>query len=229
MVLKKFTDLCLEIIFPKFCFNCQKEGSYLCQDCQSILEVSKTHEAYRGQNIKDLYFALPYRSSLVKNLIRKFKYQPFVKELAKSLSFLIIEHFHLLDNKPDFKNFIIIPVPLEKIKLKWRGFNQAEEIAGELADSLGLPFFNNVLAKTKPTQPQTELTGKKRKENIKGVFSVKNEGLAKNKKILLVDDVFTTGATMEEAARTLKSAGAKEVIGIVIARAAPGDDKFQSV
>lgn len=224
MIFKKFTDLCLEIIFPKFCFNCQQEGDYLCQDCRATLEINKNHKNYHGQNLKDLYFALTHRSPLIKNLIRKFKYQPFVKELAKSLSFLIIEHFQLLDNKPDFKNFVIIPIPLEKRRLKWRGFNQAEEIARELAVFLGLPIFNDALIKVKPTRPQTELSGKKRKENIKGVFYCKNQGVIKDKKILLVDDIFTTGATMEEAAEVLRKAGGKEIIGIVIARAVPGQD-----
>ena len=206
-----------------------QEGDYLCQDCQAILEISKAHKEYHGQNIKDLYFALPHRSPLIKNLIHKFKYPLFVKELAKSLSFVIIEHFQLLDNKPDFKNFIIIPIPLEKGKLKWRGFNRAEEIAGELAVFFNLPLFNNALVKLKPTQPQAELTGKRRKENIKGAFFCKNQGEIKDKKILLVDDVFTTGATMEEAAGALRKAGAEEITGIVIARAVPGQDRHQPV
>lgn len=226
MVSKKFTDLVLEILFPKFCLSCHSEGSYLCQDCRAILEISKSHKQYSGQNLKDLYFALPYRNPLIKNLIRKFKYQPLVKELAKPLSFIIIEHFQLLDNKPNFTDFTIIPIPLEKRKLKWRGFNQAEEISKELSCFLEIPLLSGCLIKTKDTIPQIELSGDKRKGNIKGALSVKNDQEIKNKKILLVDDVFTTGSTMEEAARVLKIAGAKEIIGIVVARASPEEDRF---
>ncbi len=229
MIFKKFTGLILGLLFPKFCFGCQSEGTYLCEDCRAILEISKFHKQHSGQNLKDLYFALPYKNPLIKNLLRKFKYQPFVKELANPLSFLIIEHLQLLDNKPDFTDFIIIPLPLEKRKLKWRGFNQAEEIAKELAKFLNIPILNNILIKTKSTLPQVELAEETRKENIKGAFSVKNNQEIKNKKILLVDDVYTTGSTMEETARVLKTAGAREIVGAVIARASPGEDKFQNV
>ena len=223
---EKIANFFLGLLFPKFCFGCQSEGSYLCEDCRAILEISKFHEQHSGQNLKDLYFALPYRNPLVKNLIRKFKYQPFVKELARPLSFLIIEHFQLLNNKPSFIDFTIIPVPLEKRKLKWRGFNQAEEISKKLSCFLEIPLFSGCLIKTKETIAQVELTGNERKENIKGAFAVKNSQEIKNKKILLVDDVFTTGSTMEEAARILKAAGAKEIVGVVITRASPEEDRF---
>lgn len=223
-MLNKIKKFLLNLFFPKFCFGCQQEGSYLCLDCQSTLEISKFHQPYCTQNLKDLYFALPYQNPLLKNLIQKFKYHPFVKELAKPLSFLIIEHFKLLDNPPDFRDFHIIPIPLEKKKLKKRGFNQAEEIAKVLSSFLDLPLILDCLIKTKETIAQVKLTIEERKENIKGVFSIQNEELIRNKKILLIDDIYTTGSTMEEAAKTLKKAGAKEIIGLVVARAKPGTD-----
>ena len=109
---------------------------------------------------------------------------------------------------------------MEKRRIKWRGFNQSREIAEELASSsgLGLRVLSNILIKTKETLPQVELSDETRKENIKGVFLVKEKDLIKNKKILLVDDVYTTGATMAECARVLKESGAREIIGIAIAR-----------
>ena len=227
-MLNKFINFILDLLFPKFCFNCQREGNYLCQDCRATLEISRFHLPYSTQNLKDLYFALPYQNPLVKNLIQKFKYEPFIKELAPTLSSLIIEHFQLLDNKPPFfgggHDFILIPVPLEKRKLKRRGFNQAEEIAKELSSSLEIPLFSDCLIKTRGTIPQTDLSAEARKKNIKGAFLVRNGILVKNKKILLVDDVYTTGSTMEEAARVLKEAGAKEIIGLAVARAKPKED-----
>jgi len=226
MLPEKFTNFLLELFFPKFCFGCQREGNYLCPDCKSTLEISSSHKIYSSQNLKDLYCALDYRNPLLKNLIQKFKYEPFVRELAPTLSSLIIEHLQLLDNKPSFKDFTIIPVPLEKRKLKGRGFNQAEEISKELSSFLAIPLIPNCLIKTKETIPQVELTTETRKENIKGTFSYQHPELVKEKKILLVDDVYTTGSTMEEAARVLREAGAKEIIGIVIARARPEDDQF---
>jgi len=221
---RKAKNFILDLLYPKFCFNCGREGSYLCEDCKSTLEILQSHQKYIFKNLKDLYFALPYQKSLIKNLIQQFKYQPFIKELARNLSSLIITHFQLLDNKPNFFDYTLIPIPLEKKKLKWRGFNQAEEIGKELSKFLKISLLNNVLAKIKETPPQVELSDEERKENIKGAFAVRNEELIKNKKILLVDDVYTTGSTMEECARVLKRPteggypGAKEIIGIVVAR-----------
>ena len=233
---KKIQNFVLNLLYPQFCFNCGQEAtSYLCEDCKSTLEILQSHQKYSSQkgeenkfssspfavarDLKDLYFALPYQNLLIKNLIRKFKYQPFVRELAIPLTSLIITHFQLIEKSPtEFFDFILIPVPLEKRKLKWRGFNQAEEIGKELSKFLKISLLNNVLAKIKETPSQVELSDEERKENIKGVFLVKDEELIKNRKILLIDDIYTTGATMEECARVLKTAGAKEIIGIVVAR-----------
>jgi ComF family protein len=211
-------NLILDILFPCFCLNCGKEGKYLCEDCQALLEISGYHQIYRTKNLKDLYFVIDYQNPLIKNLIQYFKYQPFVKELGKILSSLIITHFQLLEKPPNFSDFILIPLPLDKKKLRWRGFNQAEEIGKELAKFLKIPLVTHCLTKIKETTPQVELSDEKRKENIRGAFFVKNGELIKSKKILLIDDVYTTGSTMEEAARVLKKTGAKEIIGIVIAR-----------
>jgi ComF family protein len=209
----------LELFFPQFCLLCKKEGEYLCQDCRATLEISLSHQKYSTKNLNDLYFALPYQNHFVKNLIQSFKYEPFIKELSKPLASLIIEHFQLIE-KPitDFSNYILIPIPLKEKRQRWRGFNQAEEIAIELSKFLKIPLINDVLIKIKETLPQVELSERERKENISGAFSLKNNEKIIGRKILLVDDVYTTGSTMEEAARVLKKAGAKEVIGIVIAR-----------
>jgi len=217
----KVKNFILDLLYPQFCFNCGREGNYLCEDCQSILGVLNTHQKHQTHppagRLKDLYFALPYQETLIKNLIQKFKYQPFVKGLAISLTSLIITHFQLLDNKPNFSGFTLIPVPLEKKKLKWRGFNQAEEIGKELAKFLKIPLIKDALVKIKETLPQIELPEEERKENIKDAFSIKNGNQILGKKILLVDDIYTTGSTLE-CAKVLKKAGAKEIIGIVIAR-----------
>lgn len=233
---KKLISLFFDILFPKCCFGCQKQGTYLCEDCQACLEISQhqyclcqkpkllINECQKCKNKKldVLYFALPYQKIFVKKLIHSFKYEPFIKDLAKPLTTLIIEHFFLLEKQPDFlsnkTDFIIIPIPCYVKRLKWRGFNPAEEIAKELAKILTIPLVSNCLIKTKKTIAQVKLNDEERKENVKGVFSVKNKEKIKEKKILLIDDVYTTGSTMEEAAKILKRAGAKKVIGIIIAR-----------
>jgi ComF family protein len=222
----KIKEFILNLLFPKFCLGCKREGTFLCEDCFSILEISTAHQKFKGKNLADLYFPVNYENFLVKRLIQNFKYPPLIKELKKELAFLIISHFLLLDKKPNFSDFVLVPVPLSKKKLRWRGFNQAEEIAKGLANFLKIPLISDCLIKTKETKDQVELSEKERKENIKGAFFVKNKEKIVGKNVLLVDDVFTTGATMEEAARVLKEAGAEKIVGVVVAKASPGQDKL---
>lgn len=226
----RFKNFILDLFFPKFCFGCKKEGEYLCYDCKSLLEISGFHQKFQTKNLSDLYFSTEYKNPLIKKLIQSFKYLPLIKELSVPLSSLIIDHFQQLENqKPIFEREALIPLPLAKKKLKWRGFNQSEEIGKELSKFLKIPLFNDVLIKIRETLPQVELSAKEREKNIKGVFVLKNKEKIKGKKILLVDDVYTTGSTMEEAARVLREGGAKEIIGVVIARAKPGEDQFQNL
>ena len=134
---------------------------------------------------------------------------------------MIIAHFILSENKLIFQNkenSLLAPIPLSKSRERWRGFNQATLLANELSRFLKIPLLNNNLIKIKKTQPQVELKREQREENIKGAFKLKNPQKVRGKRIFLVDDVFTTGSTMEECARVLKKAGGKEVWGIVVAR-----------
>lgn len=229
-MINKLKTFFVNLLFPKFCFGCQKEGKYLCQDCKSILDVLNFHQTFKTEEIDDLYFSTGYKNQLTKDLIQKFKYQPFIKELSLPLSSLIINHFQLLENPPLFykekMDFILIPIPLQKRRLKWRGFNQAEELAKNISEFLKIPLLSDILVKEKETLPQVKLSNKERRGNISNSFFCKNKKKILGKKILLVDDVYTTGYTMKEASNVLKESGAKEVIGIVIARAMPGEDNI---
>jgi ComF family protein len=231
----KSKNFLLDLLFPKYCLGCGSEGSYLCEDCLSTIDILEYQfcpgcqkrlvdgkvcsTCKKSIKINGLYFAAPYQNKLVKKMITQFKYEPFVKELKESLAYLIITHLELCDKKEsDFSEFYLIPVPLEIKRLKWRGFNQSEEIGKELAKSLKTPLVSDVLCKIKETLPQMELSVEKRKENIKGAFLVKNKEKIAGRKILLVDDVYTTGSTMNECARALKESGAKEIWGVAVAR-----------
>lgn len=253
----KIKELLLDLLFPKFCLNCNKEGTYLCQDCFSLIDIFKRqycpfcsspkivpdgktcNSCRKSKKLAGLYCAVSYDNFIVKKLINQFKYEPYIKELSKPLAFLIVTHLinlnpvrdsenkeetqkenisNEVNNLPNFKEFILVPVPLHKKKLKQRGFNQASEIGKELSKNLKVPLFDNVLIKIKQTLAQVELKKEQREKNIKGVFNCQKPELIKNKKILLVDDILTTGSTMEECARVLKTAGAKQVWGVVVAR-----------
>jgi len=203
----KIKNLIFDILFPKTCFSCKREGDYLCQDCQALLNISGFHRPSPIQNLDDLYWACDYKNHLIGKLIRNFKYEPFVRELGKNLCSLIVAHLQLADNKPDFSEFTLIPVPLHRKRLKWRGFNQAEELAKGLTDFLKIPLLLTDLNRVKET-----------KEGVENAFICQNLETIKGKKILLVDDFYLTGATMAECAKALRKAGAEKIIGIVVAR-----------
>ena len=179
-----------------------------CKNCQQKTKLN------------GLFIAAAYKNQLVKKLINQFKYKPYLKELCPILCSLIISHFSFSGNNAfdALKQGILVPVPLHRARFKERGFNQSEEIAKELSVKLNLAFYNNVLIKIKPTAAQVGLSSEQRKKNIKGTFVCEKFRRIERKKILLVDDVYTTGATMEECAEILKQAGAREVWGIAIAR-----------
>lgn len=137
------------------------------------------------------------------------------------MAYLIIAHFSITKNQlfqQSGENSVFIPMPLHKNKKRKRGFNQSEIIAKELSLALNIPLKTNILVKTENTQSQTNLTREERAKNIKNAFQTKNPSEIEGKIIFLVDDVFTTGATMEEAAKTLKKAGASHVWGLAVAR-----------
>ena len=102
--------------------------------------------------------------------------------------------------------------------MKHRGFNQSEDLANNLSASFKIPVLRNALIKVKNTAPQAELDKEERGKNIINAFACDNSEVVKGKKILLVDDVYTTGSTMEECSRVLKENGAKSIWGIVVAR-----------
>jgi competence protein ComFC len=114
----------------------------------------------------------------------------------------------------DFKDYFLAFVPVTKRKLIDRGFNQSEVLAQKLAKNLNLKIFPD-LAKIKDTEDQAKLDFEKRLNNLNGVFKVKSHS---PKKIILIDDVKTTGSTLKECARSLKEAGAKEIIALTILR-----------
>ena len=149
-----------------------------------------------------------------------FKYEPYIKNLSLPLAYLIISHFALTEKQKIFANpkAIFMSVPLFKKKEKSRGYNQSKEIAEILSIYYRLPLQKNNLIKVKNTKSQTNFSKKERVLNIANSFTIKNPSLVEGKTIFLIDDVFTTGATMEECTRTLKKAGAKKVFGIVVAR-----------
>ena len=115
----------------------------------------------------------------------------------------------------------IVPVPLDRGRLRERGYNQAELIAKPLARLLGIPFRSYLLVRTRPRPNQLRLTRRERWETVRGAYALHKTAQVDKLRVLLVDDVFTTGATLDACARALKEAGAARVVGLTVARALP--------
>lgn len=120
----------------------------------------------------------------------------------------------------------VVPMPLHALRRWQRGYNQAELLAAPLACSLGKPLWDDVLKRRRATGKQSDLSAAQRKANVEGAFELRSRApaLIEGKTLLLVDDVMTTGATLREAALTLKRGGAKAVLGAVVARSIVGAD-----
>ena len=156
------------------------------------------------------------------------KYQ-FVYSLANVVGNLMSPYFKKnILNTIEPSNTIVIPVPLHKKRLNWRGFNQSELIARSLSANLGLNINSSIIKRTSNTRHQADIKNRlERINNIQGSFCSidKNKTIPNNitseKQIILIDDVSTTSYTLNDCARALKGAGAKEVIGFVFARGRP--------
>ncbi len=128
----------------------------------------------------------------------------------------IVEH-----NPEQFAADFVIPVPLDQGRLRERGFNQAELIARPLARLLGIPFRSYLLVRTRPRPSHLRLTRRERWETVRGAYATQQSAKVDKLRLLLVDDVFTTGATLDACSQALKGAGAARVVGLTVARALP--------
>jgi ComF family protein len=157
-----------------------------------------------------------YEGSL-RELIHAFKYNRNI-HLRYPLALLAFEGIR--GTPADYNPNLIVPVPLHRSRLRQRGFNQAVLLGRVLSHRLALPMMPDALARTRATEPQIELSAAERRVNVRGAFSVKRPVSISGKSILLLDDVMTTGSTMDECAKELKKAGATAVIALTIARTA---------
>lgn len=229
----KMINLVLDIIFPAHCLGCGKNlknGEFLCPDCFLKIGVNKTLfcgkcRARLPENKKICHLDFPYvlgaaagyHNETVKGLIHNLKFNG-ARRAAKPLGEILIKYLKGLDL--NFENFVIVPVPLGRRRLKTRGFNQAELLAKEISAYFGIPVASSALIRAKETKPQTELKSlEERFKNLEESFSVSAPEIISNKNILLVDDVSTSGATLSAAAAALKKSGAKKIIALAAALA----------
>ncbi len=146
--------------------------------------------------------------------IQQFKYHRNLS-VGKLLAQLVATHFPFVATHYD----VIIPVPLHLDRLRWRGFNQALLLSRAIGQAHQIPVDPFLLARSRPTMPQVHLTEKERRENVKGAFTVPKPEHIQHRQVLLVDDVYTSGATVTECTKALLNAEARAVDVFTVARA----------
>lgn len=221
-----------DAIFPAFCLSCEKEGSVVCAECLNRVEVNGVYACpvchaftgtgqccmgCRNQSYLDQHIALyPYdEAQLGGRMIHALKYN-YIEEIVESFAILVEKYWGRAGGVL-FSCDYIVPVPLHPRRFAERGFNQAELISRALSYVYGVPLAD-ILKRSRYTHQQARLSKQERAENVKDAFCEDIQNTLGGKAVVLVDDVFTTGSTLQECARVLKNAGAREVVGFTVAR-----------
>lgn len=208
----------LNLIFPPACGICGKLGdSYLCEECQIGLNKIEKNviEKYYDKFFTTHFWIFKYEDEIRDKIIdykfneKSYLYRTFVE--------LILNNKKACEYVKSFD--YIIPVPIHKKRYKVRGYNQSELITKDLAEKIeNLHYRNDIIKKTKNIVPQSTLNKDERIDNVKGAFEVLDIDNIKGKKILLLDDVFTTGSTVNECSKMLLSKGCSEIGVFTIAK-----------
>ncbi|HOJ17395.1 MAG: ComF family protein [Ignavibacteriales bacterium] len=218
------------LFFPEFCSICENKvnnGNFFHDECIRSLsllaeetietEFVKTfgHDSYISDHFFLFWFDDEGASSKV---IHSIKYRGRFR-LARYLGQLLGEK--IAASKQKWKADMIIPIPLHRLRKAERGYNQSECIGEGIMDITGISVCNNILKRIKYTGTQTQLTLRQRKLNIKGAFGLKNAAEIKGKRIIIVDDVLTTGSTLIECAKLLYIGGAEALFAASLAKTLP--------
>lgn len=212
----------LNLIFPQICFICgrflpHKNYTGFCVNCYKKLnlfhpELNPALKDFLNRSYIDSFNAPFIYSEEIANLILNFKFHD-QEEKGFIIGKLLIPHLHKI---PNYKNSLLVPVPLHKKRIQKRKFNQSTILARVLAQKESLKYSNKALKRIKNTSHQTGTSRSKRKKQLKNAF-LADKNIVENKDIILIDDVFTTGSTANLCAQELKNKGAESVHVLTIA------------
>lgn len=224
----------LDFVLPAFCGICdkplEKDERVVCEECMSQIQLISEPYCLRcgkptkGEKVCRNCFVHPHKllriralgvyTGVLVSLIHLLKYTrrlSLAARLGKMMSKLVIEDNFLRRAQ------LIIPVSLHPTRMRERGYNQSELLTKNMGEYLNIPISKKSLLRVRNTKSQTRLSTEQRRENVKGAFTVKDTAHIANKHILLVDDVFTTGATLDECAIALLNGGANAVYAVTCA------------
>ncbi|MBK9709983.1 MAG: ComF family protein [Kouleothrix sp.] len=207
---RSFVDALLALLFPDRCAGCRRLGALLCAGCQAALLPYPADGRQPPPGLADVRIAFTYQSPL-REAIHELKYRR-VRRMARPLGALLAAHVSACPPAVD----AVLAIPLHASRLAERGFNQADALAREVAASLRLPVIDQGLVRVRSTEQQARLDARGRAENMRGAFAWPIG--TPPPRLLLVDDVYTTGATMGACAEALIDAGATAVHGLALAR-----------
>lgn len=225
-VLKDLGRGLLQLFFPRLCLGCKRAliqaEEALCFNCETYLSYTESQQGSENEATLRLAGRVPFlhamalanfaNDSLIQHLVHQLKYQG----RREAASFLGRELGRTLKSL-DWNIDALVPVPLYKSKALKRGFNQSELLCQAVAEVLGVPVIDGCLVRIRNTETQTRKTREQRLENVAGAFRVIDEKKLEGKHVLLIDDVLTTGATMEACILAMR-----EVPGLRVSLAAIG-------
>jgi ComF family protein len=202
-------DSFLNLIFPPRCEVCQTNNSQaICQKCFSQIKFMKPHLGVHCVSVYD---------GALRTAIHRFKFKGR-KKLAHALGLVMVQYLSQSPSLAMNEIDLIVPVPLHNKRLRQRGFNQTELLARVLSKYYGVPV-QPALARTRDTKAQFDLPRTERFTNIDGAFEVIDHDLIHGRRVLLLDDIYTTGATIAECSKALQAAGARRVEILTLSRA----------
>lgn len=212
-----FINSALDYFFPPICGMCGEiNENYICNNCyENIKKIKKcVINEYNNRNFSKHLYIFRYEG-IIRNKIIEYKFED------KGYLYKMFAKIILSDKKTC--NFIkrydvIIPVPISKKREKKRGYNQSELVANELAQKLNQDIWTDIIIKKKDNKPQSELNKLERIKNVEDIYEINKPIEVKNKKVLLLDDIYTTGSTVNEIARKLKQNQTQEIGVITLAK-----------
>lgn len=204
-----------DLFFPRFCLSCRQKGCYICASCLSQVQPGKS-SYYSADSPLYKTISLFHYDGVVRKAILGLKYR-FASDIAEELSTVSINKLEQLEISA-IRNSTLVPIPTTNKRKRIRGFNQTELIGKKIAESQNWLYLPELLVRAGTNTPQTGLKRTDRLTNIKNSFFLNTKYQIPDTNVVVFDDVFTTGATLTEAAKTLRKRGAKHILGLTIAR-----------